>query len=425
MDNLSYPQPIKYWLHLCRRHRPHLFIIGTFLMGIGVLVVLFHTNNTTSIGGAGAAAVISSSASSLPRPNSIQREREKRQTNQNAYEELQSMPGPSLQHKQSMSDLTVISAAAAARITTTTARSPSLFASFRNETVNSDAIVGNNERWPSTKRGQNRKMKHQSIAEGNAAHRHQSYRQRSPSLQQKNTMDSGSPIGVTRHHQRNDDTVSNGNWNRPHNTDGNNIENSVSDGSSQSRNHIPKINNNNFSLRSNSTSHYKVHAFARPNSTIGVGDVKRPLSLPVHRQPPSPFSNVKRKMYANSSIYSTLPSKKHVFHGSSSNDGYLVVRKYTCIMCKVIPGEPVRRPSQSLNNKQWNRGMCALTILFRFTIQLQHTICVSLPLTSIVSETASLRPRIQLTFATQFENSIVGVGATHSDADARIVSYLN
>lgn len=370
MDNLSYPQPIKYWLHLCRRHRPHLFIIGTFLMGIGVLVVLFHTNNTTSIG-AGAAAVISSSASLLPRPNSIQREREKRQTNQNGYEELQSMPGPSLQHKQSTSDLTVISAQAT-RITTTTARSSSLFASIGNENVNSDAIVGNNERWPSTKRGQNRKMKHQSNADGNAAYRHQSHRQQSASQQQKNTVNSGSTIGVTRYHQQNDDTVPNGNWNRPHSTDWNNIENSVSVGSSRSRNHIPKINNNNFSLRSNLTSHYKVHAFARPNSTFGVGDVKRPLPLslaqPLHRQPSSQFSNVKRKMYANSSIYSTLPSKNHVFRGSSSNDGYLVVRKYTCIMCKVIPGEPVRRPSQSLNNKQWNRGMCVHVLCFNHSV---------------------------------------------------------
>lgn len=348
MDNLSYPQPIKYWLRLCRRHRPHLYFIGTFLMGIGILVVLFHTNNTTTGGVAAAAAAATAKPSSA---DSIQHEREKRQTNQNGYEELQPVPLPTLQHRQSTSDLTVITAATR----TGTARSPS-FTSNGNGNVNAGSAVVDTERH-----GQNRKTKHQSIAE-----RHQSNRQ--PHQRQNVQHSRSMPTSVTHSRQQKHDTVSNASRNRlRYNSVHNNVENSVSDGSGSHRNHIPKINNgNNFSLRSNFTSHLRVHAnanaFAGPNDTIRVGDAERPLpsSSPpspwlLHRQQQQPFSNVKRKMYANASI-STRPSKNHLLvHG---NDGYFVARKYPCVVCKVIPGEPMRRPTQSLNNKQWNRGMC-------------------------------------------------------------------
>lgn len=368
MDNLSYPQPIKYWLHLCHRHRPHLFSIGTFLMGIGILVVLFHTKNTP-VATAAAAATVSST--SLLLPDSIQHKREKRQTNQNSYEELQPvpLPLPSLQHKQSTSDLTVITAAT--RITITTTRSPS-FKSIGNENVNIDATAAaaaaaNTERWPTTKRSQNRKKKHQSIVE-----RYQSNRQQH---QRQNVENSRSmSMSVTRDHQQKHDTVSNENRHR-YNSINNNIENNRRNdeangrsSNSSDRNHIPKINNNNFSLRSNFTSQLRVQTFAGANDTINLGNVKRPLPLSspllLHRQQQQQpqFSNVKRKMYANVSI-STRPNKNHVLvHG---NDGYtMIVRKYKCIMCKVIPGEPMRRPSQSLNNKQWSRGMCFLCFKF-------------------------------------------------------------
>lgn len=351
MDNLSFPQPIKCWLRFCRRHRPHLFFIGTFLMRIGILVVLFHTNNTTAAVTAAAAAAAAAATSSA---DSIQHEREKRQTNQNGYEELQSVPLRTLQHGQSTFDLTVITAPTS--ITTT--RSP-LFTSNGNENVNAAAVV-DNERG-----GQNRKTKHQSIAD-----RHQSSRQ--PHQRQNVVNLRSMPTSVTKYRQQKHDTMSNANRNRLRYNSINNIENSMSGGSSH-RNHIPKINNNNFSLRSNFTSNLRVLAFAKPNVTIGVGDVKRPLPLPssllVHRQ--QQFSNIKRKMYANASI-SSRPNENHPL--VQGNDGYLAVRKYTCIMCKVIPGEPMRRPSQSLNNnKQWNRGMCPI-LCFKFCLDLPSSI---------------------------------------------------
>lgn len=334
MDNLSYPQPIKYWLHLCRHHRPRLFFIGKFLMGIGILVVLFRTNNAA----AEATAVTPSSSATLLLPHSIQLEREKRQTNQHRYEELQAV------HKQSTSDLTVISPTTR---TTTTTRSPS-FTSIGNENVNTDAVVAaaaaaDNERWSSTtKRGHSRKKKHQSMAD-----RRQSNRQ-----QQKAHDSQLTSLNGTRNRQQKHDTVSNENKNRHLNYNRiNNIENSASSGSSH-RNHIPKINNN-FSLRRNLTSHFKVHAFARTNDTVGVGDANH--SSPLHRQ--QQIANAKRRIYANASESSGSSRNQLVVHG---NDGYLTVRKYTCIMCKVIPGEPMRRTSQSLNNKQWNRGMSSI-----------------------------------------------------------------
>lgn len=351
MDNLSYPQPIKAGLHLCHRHRSHLFFIGTFLMGIGILVVLSHTNNGALV--AAAAASSSSSLNRLP-SESIQHEREKRQTNQNSYEELQREPWPlppSLQHEQSTSDLTVITVAATrSTAPTISTRSPSF------------TSIGNSERWPSTKRGQNRKTKHQSIADGDAAtHRHQSHRHRQyvENARSMSTTNDG-----TRNRQQKHDTAASNEMNKNrhrYKSIKKKIENNVSDGDddddgggSDRRNQIPKINNN-FSLRSNFTAHFKVHAYAGANGTIGVGDAKRPLPLSSQRQPPQ-FSNVKRKMYANASITTGRPSKNHLL--VQGTDGYLVVRKYTCIMCKVIPGEPMRRPNQSLNNKQWNRGMC-------------------------------------------------------------------
>lgn len=354
MDNLSYPQPIKYWLHLCRHHRSRLFLIGTFLTGIGILVVLFHTNNGT----AKAAADTPSSSATLLLPHSIQHEREKRQTNQHSHEELQRVPLPSLQHKQqSMSDLTVISTT-----TRTTTRSPS-FTSIGNENVDTaaeaaeaakaaeaaDATVAavDNDRWSSiTKRGHNRKKKHQSIAD----------RRQSNRPQQKANDSMLTSLNGTRNRQQKHDTVSNENKNRHQSYNRiNNIENSASvGGSSHHRNHIPKINNN-FSLRRNFTSHFKVHAFVRTNETLGVSDANHSSTLSLHRQ--QQIVNAKRRIYANASESSGSDRNRLVVHG---NDGYLTVRKYTCIMCKVIPGEPMRRTSQSLNNKQWNRGMCSI-----------------------------------------------------------------
>lgn len=334
MDNLSYPQPIKYWLHLCRHHRSRLFFIGTYLMGIGILVVLFHTNNAT----AEAAAATPSSSATLLLPHSIQHEREKRQTNQHSYEELQPVPLPSLQHKQSTSDLTVI-----LPTTRTTTRSPA-FTSIGNENVNI-AAAADNDRWSSTtKRGRSRKKKHQSIAD----------RRQSNRPPQKANHSMLTSLNGTRNRQQKHDTVSIANKNRHQRYNRiNNIENSASDGSSH-RNHIPKINNN-FSLRRNFTSHFKVHAFTRTNDTIGVDDANHSSPRPLHRQ--HQIANAKRKIYANASESSGSSRNQLVVHG---NDGYLTVRKYTCIMCKVIPGEPMRRTGQSLNNKQWNRGMCSI-----------------------------------------------------------------
>lgn len=374
MDNLSYPQPLNGWLRSCHRRCSHLFFIGTFLMGIGILAVLFHISNTATI--AIAATPPPPRPSTAAAAASIEHERVKRQTNQNSHKEL-------LQHKPSTSDLTVVTAS---RITST---STSRYPSIRNENVN--AIDINNERWSVAKRGQSHSADHQSHAERYQQHAAHRLRHKYDDPASNEYPNRHRYISLNNRNHVNDDDDGNGAGSsnrRGHlpkinrSRDGNGNNDGDDDGSSNSRPSGSSRNrNNNFSLRSNITSHYKVHAYAMANSssTYGVDDVmmKRPLPLSsapllMHRH--SQFTNVK---HANATISSSSPSsatsssslrpsQNHMIvrgNNKHKNDGYVVLRKYKCIMCKVIPGEPMRRPSQSYNNnEQWNRGMCTATV---------------------------------------------------------------
>lgn len=382
MDNLSYPKSIKHWLRSCchRRHRlphHHLISIDGVLVTALIILVLFHEQNSR------AAATTSIN------------EREKRDTNQHSYGQQSHEQKPLL--PQSTSELVNVQRSA--------------FISIVNELP--DENVKSDEQTPIVNYytgDSNKTPRHQShgashVNDGNNRHRqqHEWYRKyhhhrqphqhrnksfKAQSAQQSNAIENAfgtnTQTAYKAHNRRVQfnslqfDSVENrlngknsssrsNNTNLSNNFDDHNESHSLN---LSSRNSKPKINN---SLMSNLSTHNKhmgsdmlTGRSTNINNTLNVGGENGLVvgkTLTQHRSNSSDGNTIARsKSIPLNSTYERQKKDQLFLRG---NEGYLIVRKYKCMMCKVIPGQPTRFNAAAATNKPRTRGMFFYTMYSR------------------------------------------------------------
>lgn len=332
MDNLSYPKSINYWLRSCRY--PH--FIGIFSTAI-IILILFQLNNAVT--------------------HSIKL-REKRDANQQ-----QQIP-------------------AFHSIVTEIANKNDN--SVKQTSIVSDYTNGKYRRNQNQQR-QSKFVKTNVLNDGNS-HRqqHERFRQLFQQQQEQKPLReseqssnedfiknhrtkaklSSTGVNHSTEKQKSNSTNSllSSNFSRHHNKNRNlNIL--------SSRNSKPKINHN---LRSNLAT-YLLNEIndnvvkIKKNDNLNVGGTSNSIikheKILSHTRSNSKnetkYGNYSRTSISNSSGVSfQRPLKEHLL--IRGNEGYLLVQKYKCFMCKVIPGEPTRRidgQAVSLNKqRQHNRG---------------------------------------------------------------------